>query len=619
MDLAPPRPRHSLHAFVALCGLVLVACAVLAALTLDRPGPGPALLTVAACIATVTASVVLRVDVRVGTQLVSWNWSAAAVPLCIILLPLPWVVLVTLIGSFAASVLRRVPPIKATVNSAAATLGATAGAAVYALCTAGIGSDPADALGTRGSALGIVLAAAAFTFCCDMAVSTAIALSQGLRVRALVLDGIGLTVLVTAGNVVTALGISLLLRWDHNLVLALPPLLGALHSAYRDRVNARQEREAWAGLTAATARLADLRSQEVLRTALGDLTSLFHAERISIVVEDVATAASTATAVHSAAGPAGLFDAVVQPLADSSGHLGEVRLDFGGQVSLTDRERASLATYCAMLTTSLRNAAEHHRRAYEATHDSLTGLSNRAHLLEQGARLLEQARQDGHLSALLLLDLDHFKQVNDTLGHAGGDRMLQEVGERLRAAQPDALVARLGGDEFTVLLSGLQNESESVATARQLRAVLAEALPLEGVMLSVDGSIGVACSPTDASSVHELLRQADVAMYEAKRERTGVERYLVSRDSLNVERLGLVAELRDALRRDEIHVHYQAKVDLRTGRTVGAEALARWSHPTRRPISPATFVPVVESTSLVKEFTLRVLDRPLQHAATWSA
>jgi diguanylate cyclase (GGDEF)-like protein len=251
---------------------------------------------------------------------------------------------------------------------------------------------------------------------------------------------------------------------------------------------------------------------------------------------------------------------------------------------------------------------------HQSQHDALTGLPNRALL---GARLDNELRRDGARLAILLLDLDRFKEINDTLGHLHGDLLLVEVARRLRDVAPRlTTVARLGGDEFAVLLPGA-GAQEAAAVAHRLKAAIDDPIEIEGVRLHVGVSIGTTVAPADGSDRGTLLRRADIAMYVAKSGRTGVEGYDASQEQHSPARLSLAAELRRALDESELVVHYQPKAELTTGRVVGVEALVRWEHPRRGLLPPAEFIPLAEYTGLIGPLTMLVLEQSLRQLRAW--
>ncbi|GAC1315618.1 MAG: hypothetical protein NVSMB2_07580 [Chloroflexota bacterium] len=253
---------------------------------------------------------------------------------------------------------------------------------------------------------------------------------------------------------------------------------------------------------------------------------------------------------------------------------------------------------------------------YQASHDSLTELPNRAVLHER----LEAELCSTHLGpALLLMDLDGFKEINDTLGHHAGDELLKGVAARLRMAiRAGDHPARLGGDEFGLLLPSTSPDAALQVAENVLRA-LEEPFTVEGQQVSVGASLGLAVCPDDGSDASTLLRHADVAMYAAKQAHIGVARYAPEQDQHNAGRLALASELREALGRDELVLHYQPKRNLRSGRIVRVEALVRWQHPAHGLMSPDTFVPLAESTGLIGLLDRWVLNAALRQSAEWRA
>lgn len=258
-------------------------------------------------------------------------------------------------------------------------------------------------------------------------------------------------------------------------------------------------------------------------------------------------------------------------------------------------------------------------RAEEQLRDPLTGLPNRQWLLERAWSALDQAERMGTRSALVLIDLDRFRAVNDTLGHLAGDRLLLQIADRLRQAlPPDAEAARLGGDEFAVLLPIADSTTSAQRVARNLVAELSSPLDLDGLTLVLEASAGLAVFPDHALDAEGLLRRADVAMYQAKRDRTGVEVYESKRDSNTPDRLGLLGDLRRALDAGEVELHYQPKVRF-DGKVAGLEALVRWVHPERGRVSPDEFIAIAETSGLMPHLTEYVLETALAQVARWRA
>ncbi|MHC0430082.1 putative bifunctional diguanylate cyclase/phosphodiesterase [Streptomyces sp. O3] len=258
-------------------------------------------------------------------------------------------------------------------------------------------------------------------------------------------------------------------------------------------------------------------------------------------------------------------------------------------------------------------------RAEEQLRDPLTGLPNRQWLLERIWTALDDAERLGARSALVLIDLDRFRSVNDTLGHLAGDRLLLQIADRLRRAlPPGAEAARLGGDEFAVLLPTCDSTTSAQRAARTLVAELSSPLDLDGLTLVLEASAGLAVFPDHALDAEGLLRRADVAMYQAKRDRTGVEVYESKRDSNTPDRLGLLGDLRRALDANEVELHYQPKVRF-DGQVAGLEALVRWVHPERGRVPPDEFIAIAESSGLMPHLTEYVLETALAQVARWQA
>jgi diguanylate cyclase (GGDEF)-like protein len=254
-----------------------------------------------------------------------------------------------------------------------------------------------------------------------------------------------------------------------------------------------------------------------------------------------------------------------------------------------------------------------------ATTDGLTGLANRARLHDAIEDRIRAATDAGEQVALLLLDLDRFKEINDTLGHQCGDEVLRELGPRLvDAIGPDALVARLGGDEFGVLLPpGRDSDEELEAAAEQITNALTAPLVLDELSLSIGASIGAARFPRDGRDANALLRCADIAMYAAKDAQVDYKLYEAEQNRHSLLRLSVLSEFRRALDEDEVVVHYQPIMALADRSIRGAEALVRWQHPERGLLLPGDFVSTVEQTDLVGPLSRRVLGRAIADCAKW--
>ncbi|MDX3661215.1 bifunctional diguanylate cyclase/phosphodiesterase [Streptomyces sp. ID05-26A] len=263
----------------------------------------------------------------------------------------------------------------------------------------------------------------------------------------------------------------------------------------------------------------------------------------------------------------------------------------------------------------LRQAA---KSEHEAMHDALTGLANRTLLTQRTTQAIRHSNQTGDPLGLFLIDLNRFKPINDTLGHAFGDRLLQLVATRLTGAVREVdTVARLGGDEFAVLLPSVSTAANALVVAERVHRALDEAVDLDGLTVDVGCSIGVALYPTDSADAHELLQHADIAMYTAKRARQGTSVYDPGLDQDNAAQLTVISDLRRAIDQAELVLHYQPKADLRTGTVCGAEVLCRWQHPRLGLLGPDRFIPAAEETGLIEPLTRYVLDHALAQCHTW--
>jgi diguanylate cyclase (GGDEF)-like protein len=266
-----------------------------------------------------------------------------------------------------------------------------------------------------------------------------------------------------------------------------------------------------------------------------------------------------------------------------------------------------------------RGGSEAIAKEHQALHDALTGLPNRELFRDRIDQAIRASRRSGEVAVVMIMDLDHFKEINDTLGHHHGDLLLQEVSHRLEAALRDSdTVARLGGDEFGVLLPRVANSQDATNVAQQLLVALREPFVLEGMRLEIDASIGIALHPVHGEDVETLNQRADIAMYSAKQAGRGYQIFEPELDRHSPRRLALAGGLRSAINQGEIKLYYQPKADLRTGQIVGVEALARWDHPEFGIVGPSEFVPIAEQTGLITPLTSHVLDVALRQIRSWS-
>ena len=285
-----------------------------------------------------------------------------------------------------------------------------------------------------------------------------------------------------------------------------------------------------------------------------------------------------------------------------------------------------MADDLAQSRRALQQEAEMARQAtrhaeFLAYTDLLTGLANRTQLSNLITQALEQAEQSGRGVGVLFMDLDRFKNINDTLGHEAGDAVLREIAQRLRQCLArHKHIARLGGDEFVVVVPGVEACAGLGAVARKILTAVAQPMQVFGQELRMTCSIGISLFPRDGREEHALMKNADIALYRAKDEgRNGYAFYSPELNPHSVEKLALESELRRAHEQGQLRLHYQPKVDARSGRILGVEALVRWAHPTMGWVAPARFIPVAEETGLIVLLGRWVLEEACRQQVAWVA
>ena len=580
---------------------------------------------------------VLETRIRNNTE--SLTFSELCMILAIVLVPLPHAVLIATACSIVFDVARRNPWLKTAYNAANFAIAMTcAGLVANGVAHGHLAST------SWSSVLGLLLGTFVFFALNSGGVAVAVAIAEHMPLAGVYRDGLSLRLSLAGVNALVAVLVVVLADWSRETLIMLPPVLAAMYASYRGYLSAAEERDVWQQLEGATRELNSLDLTTVVSAALSRAAQLFKADVVTIVVDDgsaptVYTGDATGL-VDTGAGSRGeLSHRVDEPGSDGGGlmiygallegprgRIGMLQLGFRSPVELRRREQQVLRTLAHAISTTLQNAqlysemrSHAEAKAYEASHDALTGLGNRSLLQELAGRTMATAAERGTQCALLIVDLDHFKEINDTLGHAAGDLLLSQVGQRIAAAVPQAdAVCRLGGDEFAVLLGGVARAEDADGVASELLRVLAEPAVFEGLRLSVEGSVGIACAPQDAATFDELLKRADVALYQAKDTRGAFAHYSAERDESSLHRLALAAELRAALAEDQLVVHFQPQYELRTRTLIGAEALVRWQHPERGLLPPSEFISAVEQSGLIRSFTLTVLEKAIAEAAAWS-
>lgn len=589
---------------------------------------------------------------RLGATTINVAWGEAALIVGFTVMHPSWmpaaVGLAILTGTAARSLFGEPrSPLECLRASASLTISAAAATAVVQLT--GISTAELD----PGSALVLATAAVIYTL------GTLVLLAAHLRAR----DGetlIGVMSSALRGSPIMimgnlALGLLAAMLWQTDgervFLLVLPPLLLLMYQHYSHRLREEEERRTWRAFALASRSLHRLDEVAVAQEGVRAARVLFAVRRVElsvigsrtryvldagsdnveILVDDLPEEQDI---VESRTGPL----EVARSLEVAGGPVGNLTMTLmrAGVWSTNDQHR--LAAFGDALAAALHDAATHgalrdlhERTTYESLHDPLTRLLNRDALLDQGHARLRACPPD-HPVALVLLDLDNFKAVNDTLGHLAGDELLQRTAARLAAdADEGELVARLGGDEFALLMTQLPTvtwqpnpaaeplEAATAAALRRARVLTAGlAMPTEvaGVTLSAEVSAGVVVATAGPVDLIELLRRADIALYQAKENGVRTIVYQPRRDDTSTDRLALVAELQSALSEDDqIDVVLMPTVDLPSGAPIGVEALVRWRHPRRGLLIPKDFVRAVEASDLLGQFTRYVLDRSLACAA----
>ncbi len=323
----------------------------------------------------------------------------------------------------------------------------------------------------------------------------------------------------------------------------------------------------------------------------------------------------------------GIRDAIVAPLRNEQEITGTLLVAnrMGDIASFDEQDLKMLETLAAHASMSLEKGRlveslqeQATANQYLAEHDTLTGLLNRSHFGHLVEAAIRNSRRSEELVAVLLIDLDRFKEINDTLGHNVGDEVLIDLGKRLVEILPKgAQLARVGGDEFAVLLPAINDIALATDLAKEILDLMKHPIHLADATLDVIGSIGVSVCPIHARDAAGLLQRADVAMYEAKEKHTGFELYGVDTDRYSPSRLALVGELRHAIEAEELVVFFQPKISVFTGEVTGVEALVRWDHPRKGLIPPNDFIPLAEHTGLIKPLTMFVLRKSIEQLPNW--
>ncbi|MGC1212894.1 MAG: GGDEF domain-containing protein, partial [Micromonospora sp.] len=570
-------PTRVLLLTAAVSATALAAAAVGLTLPARLPpdDPFPAAARFGIAVAAFAVAQLARLRFRTASGMVSITWGEAALIVCLYLVPAGWLPAAALLGTGTAwTAMSLLSDRRPAVELVRITGSLTAATALAVAVAGGLGR-PLLAAPTPELALALTAGSVTYLLTSAWLGAATLALRHGTPIGPPLLAALRGKLLMFVGNVAVGLVVVALLELDARWLLLLPPPLWLLQQTYRHRLRADQERRTWRTFAEATAALNRLDEREVATAAVSGVLTLFGAERVDV---DVARddgrwrryrgATGGRVSDHEVDRPARTESGdheLVRRLAVGSVEVGELRVRFPRSAPPSTRERDAVAAFGDALAAALHDAATHRelrlvaeRSSYEAVHDQLTGLINRVAMLSTGDQTLRRLPHD-HPVALLLLDINQFKEVNDTLGHAAGDQLLRLTGNRLAAlTRPGDLLGRLGGDEFALLLTAVPVIGDRAAPvayalrqAREIAERLAAPTEVAGVRMSIEVSVGVVVADAGTADVTELLRRADIAMYQAKEGGGNVAAYDSSRDAASTDQLALLAELREALAADD--------------------------------------------------------------------
>jgi diguanylate cyclase len=572
----------------------------------------------------------MQVNVRLRSTVFGFTWGDVSCLIGLVFLPPPLAVPTICAAGIINKLIQRRPPMRLAFAAGKETLSAGAGALVIAWLKTPEIQQPADLVPYAATFLALIVVDEVISLPV-IAKATRVPVSELFRHNLDIRWGFNFLRFVVA--VLAIIVLQRLAQDGAALLIAVPAIVLSLHLTHQGRLRARAERQAWQKLAEATDAFNAIQMDHVLQTAVRNGASLFSVDQVEVetwLEEPYLLIRGNADEIvyfgpPDRKGYDPTTTAIVPLIADSDGaRIGELRLRFRAPVSLSEREHFTLRAFAGALCTAIRNAASYtqleqlaDKHAHDATHDPLTGLPNRRMLASEGAAAIEAREGTPGVPALLLLDLNHFKDINDALGHSAGDQVLVTIAQRLAAsAGPETLVTRLGGDEFAVLYRSLPAPALAQHRAAALMSVLREPVEVDGMPLTISASAGVAIAPNIGGFV-ELMRRADIAMYQAKRTNSPVMAYEPESDTADHAGLVVGGMLPRAVAEKEFTLEFQPIVDLLTAEPIAAEALARWHHPDRGMVDPGSFLEPIERSGLLTAFTDAVLDQALEAANLW--
>jgi diguanylate cyclase (GGDEF)-like protein len=629
-------PQRRLLTFGAAASGVLVVCASLAVVVAHDVRAEPLRLAVA--IVVIVASLAARMPIAPGQDLPWLNWGVLGLMVACSLVPPAWVgpaVAVAAIMSHAPTLVGRGADGRAGGRYLVGV--ATVGAGAAALAVGGLAADPMRPVWAtvgQASTLLILLVVALTSFTVTMLLAGAWMAADGdgpvgQTMQTFAIAGAPLV----AASVFIGLAGAVVVAVSPWWLAVLVPMLWVLHPTFITRTRLNQEKRVWAELAEATRALHQMDDRGVRGAVVSGAERLFAPEQVELVVRQgrpYGDEPPRAVVFRSPEGPAiGGGTVKARRLVFGGEEIGQLRLRFKRKVRLSPAQQDAFLTFTDAVASALHDVSTHRRlqamtalSAFEAVHDPLTGLSNRFTLLARGNAVLSRLDPD-RLVALVLLDIDQFREINDAMSHAAGDEVLRLSARRLATVRADGeLLGCLGGDEFALLITTVDGESpESAVTERVLTitAALATPAPIAGVTLATEVSAGVVTAAAAESDMTELLRRANLALRQARREGARVAVYDAHADLGGTDRLGLLADFRDALAAaDQLVLYLQPRIHLHTGLPVGAEALVYWHHPQRGLIPPEEFVGTIEHSDMASGLNQYTVDLALAVAAEWS-
>ena len=559
-------------------------------------------------------------ELRVGSHSIRFIWAEVAFAVTAWTVPAPLVAAVMAAGVIAASTIRRTQPLKALFNCSATAVSAT-------LAVATLPRPFAELPLTVALAERLAVAVLVYAVCATVLTWVVVARAQAIALRTIAGEAAVAHLVVIAGNlVVIVLGVGALVIWHGHLtpwvsglLIAVVPAL--VHLGYWLHLFVTEEDRAWRRLNEATLRLNNFSADNVFAEAAADASRLFRADRVRIDLTLPGRPAEQFEYIRASTGVPVL--SLERSLQGVDGPIGTMTLGFSAPIRLREHEERALDLFSHAVAATARTFAHvEDARAHAAFRESqaltdlVTGLATRHALVEHA----QTALSAGESIAVIVIGIEHFGDVNTMLGPDAADELLCGVAKRLRAVgRSGDMLARLHGAEFAVVLHGLRTHHGVSAAAAQLISSLADPFTLSGIPIVVEAQAGFVHATDAAADASTLLRRARLALFDARTQERPTSAYEPALDATSDTGLQVIADLRQAIDNGELVLHYQPKFELRGGRPAGAEALVRWQHPQRGMVPPMDFIPAVERSPLIRDFTLHVLDAAVAECATWDA